>query len=164
LEHDLKREVVLMENGPDHHAGMYMMAAGEGRMIVGDPSLGKGLVDLDAPGLSAMEGGADFSSETQKRFDAVAKLAADHGYRVIRMPTVPGRDGKRYLTYVNVIMDVREGKPVVYMPVFADQPRLNAAARGIWEGLGYEVKPVDCTAVWGQGGTLHCLVNVMERG
>ena len=164
LQHDLKREVVLMEDGPDHHAGMYMMAAGAGRMIVGDPSLGKGLVDIDAPGLAAMDGGPDFSAQTQKRFDAVAKLAAEHGYRVIRIPTVPGRDGKRFLTYVNVIMDAREGKAVVYMPVFADQPRLNAAARGAWEGLGYEVKPVDCTAVWGQGGTLHCLVNVMERG
>jgi agmatine/peptidylarginine deiminase len=163
LQHDLGREVVLMDDAPDHHAGMYMMAVGDGRMLVGDPSLGLPLLAGDSPSLAAMEGGPDFSPQTQARFDAVAKLAAEHGYRVIRIPTVPARDGKRYLTYVNVIMDVRDGRPIVYMPIYEDQPRLNAAAQAVWESLGYQVLPVDCTSVWPQGGTLHCLVNVMER-
>jgi agmatine/peptidylarginine deiminase len=142
---------------------MYMMAAGDGRMLVGDPSLGNPLLSADSLALATMEGGPDFSADTQRRFDAVAKLAAGTGYQVFRIPTVPGRDGKQYLTYVNVIMDVRDGQPIVYMPTYQNQPRLNAAARSVWESLGYQVLPVDCTSLWEQGGTLHCLVNVLER-
>jgi hypothetical protein len=163
LEHDLHRHVILMDDAPDHHAGMYMMAAGDGRMLVGDPSLGNPLLSADSLALATMEGGPDFSADTQRRFDAVAKLAAGTGYQVFRIPTVPGRDGKQYLTYVNVIMDVRDGQPIVYMPTYQNQPRLNAAARSVWESLGYQVLPVDCTSLWEQGGTLHCLVNVLER-
>ena len=163
LEYDLRRRVILMDDAPDHHAGMYMMAAGNGRMLVGDPSLGAALLAADSPLLTAMEGGPDFSPETQRHFDAVAKLAADQGYQVFRIPTVPGRDGKRYLTYVNVIMDVRDSRPIVYMPTYQDQAKLNAAAQGVWQSLGYQVFPVDCTTLWPQGGALHCLVNVLER-
>jgi hypothetical protein len=163
LQRDLHRPVILMDDAPDHHAGMYMMAIGNGRMLVGDPSLGAPLLDAADPTLSAMTGGPDFAPQTQKRFDAVAKIATDHGYQVTRIPTIPGENGKQYLTYVNVIMDTRDGRPIVYMPTYRDQPKLNAAAQGVWESLGYQVFPIDCTTLWPQGGTLHCLVNVLER-
>jgi hypothetical protein len=67
LQHDLHREVAVMDDAPDHHAGMYMMAAGDGRMIVGDPSLGASLLAADASSLAPMEGGPDFSERYGSR-------------------------------------------------------------------------------------------------
>jgi hypothetical protein len=163
LQRDLGRPVILMDDAPDHHAAMYMMAVGDGRMLVGDPSLGAPLMAADSPLFAGMDGGPDLSPETQRHFDAVAKLAADQGYRVSRIPTIPWDNGKMYLTFVNVIMDVRDGRPVVYMPIYGDQTALNARAQAIWESLGYQVFPVDCSSLWRQGGALHCLVNVLER-
>jgi len=161
IQFDLHRQPVLLDDAPDHHAGMYMMAAGTERMVVGDPSLGaKLLAPASADGL---DGGPDFTSAMQRRFDSVAKLAADHGYHVYRIPTVPALHGKMYLTYVNVILDERAGKPVVYMPIYEGQEKMNAAAQGVWEALGYTVRPIDCTSEWQRGGTLHCLVNVLQR-
>jgi len=160
LEHDLRRQPVVMDDAPDHHAGMYMMAAGDGRMIVADPSLGRPLLN---PAAADFGGEPDFSAETQKHFDSVAAIAAQNGYRVYRIPVVPARNGKTFLTYVNVIMDVRDGRPVVYMPMYDGQPQLNAAAQKVWESLGYTVHPINCTTTWQRGGTLHCLVNVLER-
>jgi hypothetical protein len=49
------------------------------------------------------------------------------------------------------------------MPAFPGQPRLTAAAATIWSSLGYAVHPIDCSPVWTKGGTLHCLINVLER-
>jgi hypothetical protein len=40
---------------------------------------------------------------------------------------------------------------------------LNAAARKVWESLGYEIRPVDCTSAYRHFGCLHCLVNVLYR-
>ncbi len=154
---------VLMEEAPDHHAGMYMMAVGNHRMLVGDPSHGLPLLNRDAPMLTSMTGGPDETAQAQSRFDAVAKLTASLGYTVVRIPTIPGQNGKQYLTYVNVIMDQRDGKDVVYMPIYDDQPALNAAAQKVWESLGFEVIPINCTTTWPAGGTLHCLVNVLQR-
>jgi hypothetical protein len=155
---------VLVEEGPDHHAGMFMMAAGEGRMVVGDPSLGRALFDAAGPEAAALEGGADFSPQAQARFDAVARAAEAAGFRVTRMPVVVPAIGKNYLTFVNVVMDERAGERIVYMPAFAGQGRLTAAAAQVWASLGYRVAPVDCSGVWTKGGTVHCLVNVLERG
>jgi agmatine/peptidylarginine deiminase len=49
------------------------------------------------------------------------------------------------------------------MPTYDGQPRLNAAARRVWESIGYKVVLIDCTSAWSHGGTLHCLVNVLKR-
>ncbi len=49
------------------------------------------------------------------------------------------------------------------MPVFEGQDRLNAAARMIWQNLGYRVVPIDVTSAFRYFGTLHCLVNVIEK-
>ena len=97
------RKVVLLENSPDHHAGMFMMSIGDNTALVGDPSLARAYPHPDLPG------GPDFSNQTQARFDSVAKDAAAAGYRVIRIPVIPASDGKTFLTYVNAIIDQRDG-------------------------------------------------------
>ena len=171
LRSELKRNVILLDESPDHHAGMFMASVGNGIMLVGDPSLGRKYVPLtsDADGSATNEfmhlpGGPDFSPQTQRLFDAVAEQCARVGYKVVRIPVVPACDSRTYLTFVNVLMDQVAGRRVVYIPIYRGVEPMNAAAREIWEGLGYEVRPVDCTSTYRHFGCLHCLVNVLRRG
>jgi hypothetical protein len=171
LRSELKRNIILLEESPDHHAGMFMASVGNGTMLVGDPSLGRRYVPLssDADGSTTNEfmhlpGGPDFSPQTQRLFDAVAEQCARVGYEVARIPVVPACDSRTYLTYVNVLMDQVAGRRVVYVPEYRGVEPMNVAAREIWEGLGYEVRPVDCTSTYRHFGCLHCLVNVLRRG
>ena len=151
------RRIVLLPDAPDHHAGMFMMAAGDNTVLVADPSLARNLPHTDLPG------GPDFSTETQARYDSVAQAAHAAGYRVVRIPHIPASDGKTFLTYLNVILDQRPGRHIVYMPVFDGCDDLNSAAREVWQSIGYEVRPVNCTSSFRQFGNLRCLVNVLER-
>ena len=151
-------EPILLADAPDHHVGMFMMAAGDGRVVVGDPSLGKSLFEpMELPG------GADFSRGTQRRFDSVAIAAARAGYRVTRIPCVPSVDGKTFITYVNGIIDQGGGGGTIYMPVYRGEDRLNSAAEAVWRGLGYRVVRIDVTSTFRLFGTLHCLVNIVDK-
>ncbi len=156
-------EVVLMKNAPDHHAGMYMMTLGKRRVLVGDPRLARTLLTPEQVSALPLKGGADFSEETAAKFDAVAEQCRAAGYDVIRIPIAPGGDGRTYLTYLNSILDDRDGRRVVYMPQFAGADVLNRAAADVWRQAGFEVKPVDCTACYGYFGSLRCLVSVLRR-
>lgn len=160
------RGVTLLEDVPEHHAGMFMMAVGERVMLVGDPGLAKSVWESEGQWPESVKAEAwrpDFSEATQAKFDNAAQQAEAAGYRVVRVPTVPGVGSKAYLTYLNVLMDFREGRKVVYMPVYRGVEAVNAAARAVWERAGFEVRPIDCTEVFPQFGTLHCLVNVVRR-
>ncbi len=215
LSRELKRRVILLDEAPDHHAGMFMVSVGDRTMLVGDPSLARGLYQfsettgtIPSPGLrppsprlagrgrgegrpvSATEshcdavlvaaemgqvdgaathafmslpGGPDFTTQTQHLFDAVARQCERAGYKVIRIPVLPASDGRTYLTYVNVLLDQQDSRRVVYLPFYRGVEGLNAAARGVWERLGYEIRPVDCTSAYRHFGCLHCLVNVLRR-
>lgn len=160
----LGRAVVLLDGAPDHHVAMIMTPVGNRTVLVGDPSRARALLSdrsVDAP---ALTGAADdLGPEMQQRFDAVADACARAGYRVVRIPVVPGRDTRAWLTYVNVLLDERDGRRVVYLPVYRHTPALNAAAGAVWRDLGYEVRPVDCTALSAHFGALGCLVNVLRR-
>jgi len=176
----LGRQIVLLADSPDHHAGMFMMPAGGNVVLVGSPALAAKIRDESGSGdgggsrngdkhlRSAAEpvpvSGADFSAATQRRFDAVAERCAEAGCRVVRIPVVPGRDGRSYLTYLNVILDQRDGRRIVYMPVFGGVEALNESGAAVWRSLGYEVCPVDCTSAYAYGGSLRCLVSVLRRG
>ena len=163
LEGLLKRKVVLLDEAPPHHAGMYMMPAGGGVVVVGDPSLARDMVAAGEMLPNAMSVPADFSAATQELFDAVADQCAAAGGRVIRIPVMPGADGRTYFTYLNVIIDERAGGRVVYMPVYDGAEAMNESAAEVWRGLGYEVRPVNCTSAYVHFGSLRCLVNVLRR-
>ncbi len=171
LAGELKRRVILLDESPDHHAGMFMVSAGNRTMLVGDPDLGRkfALADKADAGratdavFESLPGGADFTPETQHLFDAVAAQCAAAGYKVIRLPVVPARDGRTYLTYANVLIDQQGDRRLVYLPFYRGAEPLNTAAHAVWEGLGYEVRPVDCTNAYRHFGCLHCLVNVLTR-
>ena len=166
-----QRKIILLSEAPEHHAGMFMMLAGNRTAVVGDPSLAEEMfsqpreksvpfVNTDSPRSFS---NPDFSEATQKKFDAVAARCASAGYRVIRMPVVPDRDGRTYLTYLNVIIDQRGKNQTVYLPVYRNAETLNRAAGKIWQNLGYQVRPVDCTETYTHFGSLRCLVNVLSR-
>lgn len=94
----------------------------------------------------------------------MAEQCARAGYRVVRIPQAPGGDGRTYFTYLNAILDQREGRRVVYAPTFDGAGRLNAAAADVWKSVGYEVRPVNCTSSYRYFGSLRCLVSVLRRG
>ena len=156
----LKRRVILLDHAPPHHAGMFMMLAGDRTALVGDPSLAAALADEGDPWPLERP---DFSETTQRQFDAVAARCKAAGYRVVRIPVAPGRDGRTYLTYLNVILDERSGRRTVYMPVYEGAESLNAAAEAVWRKLGFGVHRIDCTNTYKHFGSLRCLVNVLRR-
>ncbi len=163
LDEMTTQPLVALTAAPDHHAGMYMMPIGDRRMLVGDPALARAIVG-DRTDLAG-KAGEDWSEKAQAAFDAVAARAAEAGYTVARIPVVPGKDGRTYLTYLNVIInEPTPGKRVVYMPTFGHVPQLNAAAARVWRAAGYAVVPVDCTDCYVHGGSLRCLVSVLDRG
>jgi len=161
----VKRRVVLLDDAPPHHAGMFMMLAGNRTAVVGDPSLAAALAPAGTPADTDPWplDHPDFSETTQRRFDAVAARCKAAGYRVVRIPGVPGRDGRTYLTYLNVILDERGGRRAVYMPVYEGAESVNDAVEAVWRKLGFGVHRIDCTNTYKHFGSLRCLVNVLRR-
>jgi hypothetical protein len=159
-----KRRAVLLDEAPDHHAAMFMASIGNKIVLVGDPNLGRSLLPASIPAdFPELPGGPDFTPQTQHLFDAVAAQCGQAGYKVIRVPTVPAADGRSYLTYVNCLIDRPGDRKIVYLPFYRGAASLNDAARKIWENLGCEIRPVDCTTTYRQFGCLHCLVNILKR-
>ncbi|MCA8938072.1 MAG: hypothetical protein KDB68_17975, partial [Planctomycetes bacterium] len=148
---------------PDHHAGMYMMTAGNHTVVVGDPSAAEALLNEEEIATLPLPEGADFSDETQRKFDSVASQCEAAGYRVVRIPVAPGKDGRVFLTYLNSILDERDDKRSIYMPTFSGAERLNEAGAKVWKDLGFEVKTVDCSNCYRYFGSLRCLVNILSR-
>jgi hypothetical protein len=162
----LGRRVVLLHDAPDHHTAMYMTPVGNRTLLVGDPAWARRLLveaGRERDAADWFPGGPDFSDATIARFNAVARQCQALGYRVVRIPVLPGCDGRTFLTYVNAIIDQRAGRHIVYMPTFSFADELNRAAAQVWRDLGYEVKTVRCDACYRYFGTLHCLVNVLRR-
>ena len=130
LSRELKRRVILLDEAPDHHAGMFMASVGSKTMLVGDLSLARELISSELGQLEqgptnaiiSLPGGPDFTAATQHLFDAVAAQCVAAGYRVIRIPVVPARDGRTYLTYVNV-SDRSARRPARSLPSFLPRRR-----------------------------------------
>ena len=167
----LGREVVMLgsEVGdvPRHHMSMYMALLDGGVALVGDPEAGARLVgDRFVTEQTSPETGhplvADFSRETIARFDRAATNLAAAGLRVVRIPTVPF-DDKTYFAYTNGIYETRAGRKTAWVPRFG-VPAIDAAARAVYEELGWRVIPVAVQDVYAQHGTIGCLVNVLSRG
>ena len=151
LAADLKRPIILLDESPNHHAGMFMASVGNKTMLVADPSLAKPYLPATAFQSAAaatnefmhLPGGPDFTPETQHIFDAVAAQCAAAGYNVIRIPVVPARDGRTYLTYVNALLDQqspphrlspllsRRRTPQRRRPKSLGKPRLRNPPRGL---------------------------------
>lgn len=152
---------------PRHHMSMYMAALDDHTALVGDPAAAARIVGSKyVPGEVSPETkralGADFSHDTQARFDSAAASLGAAGFTVIRVPTVPF-DDKTYFAYTNAVFETRGGERIVRMPTF-DVPALDGAARAVYETLGFRVIAVSARALYPEHGTLGCVVNVTLRG
>ncbi len=143
--------IVYLPSAPEHHVGMAIAPVGKDHVLVGDARWGARL--------SPEESDADRSEETAALFDACASALHDAGFRVDRIPVLPTKTRYVWLTYTNGIHE--DG--VVYMPTYG-RTALDAAATDVYRKLGFEVRPVDASQVYVNGGTLHCLVHVVRRG
>ncbi len=91
-------------------------------------------------------------------------MLARGGYRGGRCPGGGLAGQGSYVTYTNARFDRRrDGQRIVYLPTYG-LPALDADATRRWQGLGYEVRPVDVTTIYRMNGSLGCLVNVLARG
>ncbi len=148
FERLLGRKAVLLEEAPPYHAGMFMMLTGHRTAIVGEPVA------------DPVQGSEDTD---RAPFDAVAKRPIEEGCEVRRIKVVPGRDGRTWMTFVNVVIDHEGDRKVVYMPVYRPVPGLNDQAERVWQSMGFEVSRVDCTDTYRSFGSLRCLVSVLRR-
>jgi hypothetical protein len=152
---------------PRHHMSMYMAALDGGVALVGDPRAARSLVgDSFVPGEADPDTGeplrADFSDAMVARFERAATELSAAGWRVVRIPEVPFLD-KTYMAYTNGVYETRAGARVAWIPVF-DIPALDAAARAVYESLGWQVHAVRSRSLYAFHGTIGCLVNVLARG
>lgn len=116
--------------------------------------------DLQAAGIEEEYPGD--AGERSWQFDAVAAQLTDYGYNVIRLPALADPDEDWMVTYNNVLMERRDGRRIVYMPVY-DLSALDRIAEAVYRGLGFDVRPIDVSQVFRNGGAVRCLVNVLSR-
>ena len=152
---------------PRHHLSMYLTPLTDRVVLLGDPREGREIVGAGwAPGEASPDAGeplrADFSDEVLARYDRASQALSAAGFEVARIPTVPF-DDKTYLAYTNGIFETRGGRKIAWMPTFG-LPDLDARARTVYEGRGWEVRPVPSRAAFPYHGTVGCLVNVLARG
>lgn len=162
----LKRKIVLLRKAPRHHTEMFMTLLPGKLALVGDPYEGVRLAHQRQETLDLMSetaGEPDESEAIQKSFDTVALACSEAGYRVVRLPLLAGRGSRAWMSYANVVVDNRDGKTIVYMPVYTGAEVLNETAEEIWRECGVEVRRVDCTSAFASFGSLHCLVSIMAR-
>jgi len=149
---------------PEHHVNMYALPLGGRRMLVGDVRLAERLAGRERLLAAGVE--PDFSPECAARFDRVAAQLGSEGFEVARIPVMPlagGGDYGAYVTYTNALIETFPGgRRRVYLPNFGLE-ELDRAAAATWKRLGFEVRAVDVSPVWRQGGTLDCLVGVIGR-
>ena len=97
LSAQLKRKVVILDGAPDYHVGMYLFPVGGRTVLVGDPKLGRDLLAGSEKEMAAvadfLPGGPDFSEAGIASFETVAEQCRAAGYRVVRIPIVPGAMG-----------------------------------------------------------------------
>jgi len=166
----LRSEVLVLgkEPGdtPRHHIAMYMTPLHDRVVLVGDPNAAKAMLgEPYLPGDPSGDTGeplkADFSPEMTARFELAAREMAALGYRVERIPNVPF-DHKTYISYTNGVFETRGGKRIAYVPAYGIEA-MDKAAQGIYERLGWEVKPIRVRALYPFHGTIGCVVNVLSR-
>ena len=141
---------------PRHHIMMYMMPIDDHTIAVGDIREGVRLLgDTPLP--------LDDVELEAARFDHAAAELTQQGFKVLRVPVLVRAGAGSYVTYTNALFDRRGAQRIIYMPTY-NLPALDAAGRAFWEAQGFEVHPIDVSAIYHLNGSLGCLVNVLARG
>ena len=162
LGHYFGREVFLFgdtpESVPYHHVGMYLTPLPDGRIVVGDPDLALSL--LGRQRLETM--GADLRESNLERFRNVARCFEEAGFEIERLPMVPLEGELNYVTYNNLLMEVRDGVWRAFVPIYGIS-ELDAFALGRLAELGVATVGIDVSQIFVHNGSVRCLVNVLRR-
>ncbi|MHC4778173.1 MAG: hypothetical protein ACYTFG_06295 [Planctomycetota bacterium] len=159
-----KKAVVIGEKGsdvPDQHIGMFLTPLGDRSVAVADPDLGRtGYLGLPLP----VRDRVDIETDESKHepFRLVARTLESEGFRVVRVPMVLTKTPRVFVTYNNAILEKRDSRKRIYMPVY-DLPSLDLAARQVYEKEGWYVLPVRVAKVYKYTGSLRCLVGIIKR-
>ena len=152
------------------HTDMYLTPVTNNLVLVANPSEGIALLG-GATRCDARKGDqpvelsfnlTDARSPLQRRFDDVADQVRARGYEVRRIPALMNVEQDWMVTYNNVLMDERNGRRSVYMPVY-NIPLLDQAAAQVYQDLGFDVYGIDVSAIFRLGGAIRCLANVTLR-
>jgi len=81
-----------------------------------------------------------------------------HNWGSPEAPSRPTRQEYAWITCTHAILEDRW----VYLPVYG-LPGLDEAAAGVYRRVSFEGRPVDASAVYPHGGTLHRPVHVLRR-
>lgn len=94
--------------------------------------------------------------------DSVAEQLGTYSYDVYRLPVLIDPHEDWMVTYNNVLLEERDGRRVVYLPVY-EIPLLDQAAEAVYRGLGFDVHPINVSGIFEHGGTVRCIANVIAR-
>ena len=148
LEAQLQRRVVMLDGAPEHHVGMYLMPVGDRTVLVGDPGLAQQCwpgppkkPPRSPPSCPAARTSRRPRLPTSIRSPSCAGRPAIASFA---FPSSPACDGRTFVTYVNAIIDVRDGRDMVYMPSYTFRGRPERGGDGGMErsGLRGEAGPV----------------------
>lgn len=167
LGRKLSRNITWLDDSPDHHLGMFLTVIGN-TAAVGDVRPAEKVAAAHPDTLAALraaggEAASAFRSDLIARLDRVARRMRSLGYAVVRVPLLPSATPRAWMSYNNGIVETRGGNTIFYMPTFGARMLDAAAAESFRSATGCTVVPIDCSKVWRLGGSLHCLVNVVER-
>ena len=119
---------------PEHHIGMFLTPLDDRRVVVGKS---------DGP--------------LAERLEHVAETLKARGFDVHRSPLLSTEEEYAWITYNN---NVISGK-TIYLPVYGIE--LDRKATELYESFGFRVVPVDVRGIYRLGGTLRCLMHVLDR-
>ncbi|MGE0710706.1 MAG: hypothetical protein AB7N76_11955 [Planctomycetota bacterium] len=164
LSGGLRVELIGAREGdvPEHHIGMYLSPLADGSLLVADARFAgldpaREAADLRAQGLPARA-----SERVAAQCDLVARWLRERGYRVRRAPFFACDDPKVFLTWNNVLQEVRADGPHVYLPRYG--VAWDERAAEVWRAAGYAVHPVEVREIFVHRGSVRCLTQVLARG
>ena len=150
---------------PWHHIDMYVPPLPGKRVLVASPVLAEQILTSTGENHSIVKEKflrLSFSRERSRLFDDVAGQFKKLNYDVTRIPAIPHYLDQWMMTYNNVLMDFRDQSSIVYLPTYGVHS-LDQHAQRIYEDLGFQVRTVNVSSLYRNGGTLRCFANVTKR-
>jgi len=103
--------------------------------------------------------------DIRRGYERLKRKVERLGYACVEVPLLtlhPAEVGVGMtMSYVNAVIDERDGQRVVYMPTYR-LPTLDHYAAEVWRKLGVRVVPVEALGASLHGGAIHCLSHVFR--
>lgn len=190
LASELQRPILALDAQPAFHIDMAVTPIGDKKFLVGDPRMAidmfnkmspeeKAQVNKEMIAAGTLKEGDDLignlikansDPEYIKNYDTVAGNLKDAGFEIERIPSMIGLRttwSLPYLTYNNCIMEIYnndKGEEVknVYLPQYGCKPMDDYCTK-VYEKNGYNVTPLQMSAVSKLEGAIRCSSYALER-